>query len=201
MTSFADWTRSLAKDVVLELQNSVMLRNLFPTRWLPACLVARVPPEEATTAVIGPLVEVRCPACQAEQPMEYIMIGAAVACSACRQPVVMARVIDSDGHYSVGRWGVVSQGSGYALTFPQTAMLFRYTDAPDLPEATNRRSQVAAVVHASGHTLQGVGRETQIVDDRGQVVDPVTLHRLIQSQPQLQYDLYQISMDISHQGY
>ena len=141
---------------------------------------------------IGPLVDARCPECASEQAIEYIMRGAPSPCSVCGRTVVMQTI---PGRALPNTW--------YAVTFGRALALLRYADAPDRPDLRlgSRRAQVQEVVGKLGFRLRGADAATELVDSSGQRQDPLVVHRMIQADPDLQYALYQIDMDLSHQGW
>ena len=141
---------------------------------------------------IGPMVDARCPECGSEQAIEYIMRGAPSPCRACGRSVVMESIL-----------GRVLPNTWYALTFARALALFQYADAPDQPDLRlgSRRAQVQEVVGRLGFRLSGADAETELLDGSGQRQDPLVVHRMIQADPDLQYALYQIDMDLGHQGW
>ncbi len=143
-------------------------------------------------APIGPLVDMRCPECGSEQAIEYIMRGAPSQCRACGRSVVMESIL---GRTLPNTW--------WAITFDSALALFRYADDPDQPDLRlgSRRAQVQEVVGQLGFRLRGADEATELLDGSGQRQDPLVVHRMIQAHPDLQYALYQIDMDLGHQGW
>jgi ribosomal protein S27E len=141
---------------------------------------------------IGPLVDARCPDCASEQAIEYIMRGAPSPCRACGRIVLMQNIP-----------GRVLPNTWFALTFARALALLRYADAPDQPDLRlgSRRAQVQEVVGKLGFRLRGADAATEVLDGSGTRQDPLVVHRMIQADPDLQYALYQIDMDLGHQGW
>jgi len=141
---------------------------------------------------IGPLVDARCPECASEQAIEYIMRGALSRCRVCGRSVLMQSI---PGRALPNTW--------YALTFGRALALFRHADAPDQPDLRlgSRRAQVQEVVGQLGFRLRGADATTELLDGSGEPQDALVVHRMIQAHRDLQYALYQIAMDVAHQGW
>lgn len=130
------------------------------------------------SAPIPPLLSVRCPSCGTDHEVEYVMLGVRVDCGACGQAVRMERIL-----------GLTSPNTGYAITFGAAETLFH---------DHGRRDRVAPIVGQTGHVLLRSGAATELLDIRGEPADPILVHRMIQSRPELQLDLYQLYMDLIH---
>ena len=148
--------------------------------------------EDGHDRLIGPLVDARCPECATEQAIEYIMRGAPSRCRACGRTVVMESI---PGRRLPNTW--------FAMTFAGALDLFRYADAPDQPDLRlgSRRAQVQEVLGKLGFRLRGAEDATEVLDGSGTRQDPVVVHRMIQANRDLQYALYQIHMDLAHNGW
>ena len=140
-----------------------------------------------------PRVAAVCPQCGAEQIVEYVLLGATTPCAHYAAPVVLQRV---RGRPLPNTW--------FAMTFTAFRRLVAYRDPesplPDL-RLGSRRAQVQEVLERLGFRMEGDGDDARIVDASGTEVDPLAVHRAVQSDRQLQFQLYQIDMDISHQGW
>jgi hypothetical protein len=118
-----------------------------------------------------------CPSCGAQSHTEYRLLGAPTSCSGCARDIVPQ--VPNGGSIPVHTWD---------LTFH---------DFKQLIEDPACRSEVAPLISAwFGYRLAGENRDTLILNDQDEAINPLWLHLKIQGTSAHQFALYQQAMSL-----
>ena len=118
-----------------------------------------------------------CPGCGAESRTEYRLLGAPSRCPACARDIVPQ----------------VPTGTRIPVHLSELT----YHDFRRLIEDPAYRPEIAALLSGwFAYRLSGENRETLILNDQGEAVDPLWLHLKIQNTSAQQAALYQQAMSL-----
>ena len=120
-----------------------------------------------------------CPNCKTPLPVPYRERGVAKWCNTCLHETVPIVPVGSS-----------IQNSGNSLTYSSFRSLIEDSD----------REQIGKLLKSwFNFEISGNGRDdTLIVNDLGQAIDPVWLHRKIQADDNFKGEIYNLAMTIWH---